>query len=412
MSTSDRLVIGALVTMLLVFSPTILLAQNAERTFAQDLQFVAKFAKTIVLGDTDGGPRVLVVPDYQGRVMTSSARGEAGGSYGWVNYEKVESGPQQDASINVFGGEERFWLGPEGGQFGIYFAPNSSFTLADWRTPPAIDTVPFGVTDQDVRSVAFQHSANFTNHSGTVFHVRIDRKIYLMESAAIEQSLDVAVDEVAVVGYRTTNRITNIGPIDWTEQSGLLSIWLLGMYKPGPKTTVVIPFKQGPSDELGKIVNDDYFGKVPPKRLRVTEGVLFFAADGQYRSKIGLSPQRSTPICGSWDAGRNVLTIVKYSQPNSAVSKYVNSKWEFQEQPYAGDVINSYNDGPPDPGSKPLGPFYELETSSPALALKQGESGQHVQETYHFEGDREKLGEIATSLLGVTLSEIESALRT
>jgi hypothetical protein len=24
--------------------------------------------------------------------------------------------------INVFGGEDRFWLGPEGGQFSIFFA--------------------------------------------------------------------------------------------------------------------------------------------------------------------------------------------------------------------------------------------------------------------------------------------------
>ena len=28
--------------------------------------------------------------------------------------------------IYVFGGEERFWLGPEGGQFAIFFAPGAS----------------------------------------------------------------------------------------------------------------------------------------------------------------------------------------------------------------------------------------------------------------------------------------------
>ena len=30
--------------------------------------------------------------------------------------------------------------------------------------------------------------------------------------------------------------------------------------------------------------------------------------------------------------------------------------------------MNAYNDGPPDQGGAPLGPFDELETSSPAAA--------------------------------------------
>ena len=49
-------------------------------------------------------------------------------------------------------------------------------------------------------------------------------------------------------------------------------------------------------------------------------------------------------------------------------------------------MINSYNDGPTEDGGKPLGPFYELETSSPALSLNAGESGTHIQRTFHFEG--------------------------
>ena len=48
--------------------------------------------------------------------------------------------------------------------------------------------------------------------------------------------------------------------------------------------------------------------------------------------------------------------------------------WEMQREPFKGDVINSYNDGPPAPGKPPLGPFYELETSSPALSLSPASS--------------------------------------
>ena len=51
--------------------------------------------------------------------------------------------------------------------------------------------------------------------------------------------------------------------------------------------------------------------------------------------------------------------------------------------PYSGDALNSYNDGPLEDGSQ-MGPFYELETSSPAAALKPGESITHSQITIHL----------------------------
>ena len=64
-----------------------------------------------------------------------------------------------------------------------------------------------------------------------------------------------------------------------------------------------------------------------------------------------------------------MLTLVQYDQPEGATD-YVNSMWEIQKEPFAGDVVNSYNDGPPAPGAKPLGPFYELETSSPGRSAR------------------------------------------
>jgi hypothetical protein len=204
--------------------------------------------------------------------------------------------------------------------------------------------------------------------------------------------------------------LTNTGKSAWTKDKGLLSIWILGMFNPSPQTTIMIPIVKGPESELGPKVNDAYFGKVPAERLRVEDDKLFFSGDGQYRSKIGISPRRAKPIAGSYDAGGKVLTLVQFNQPKGATD-YVNSMWEIQKEPFAGDTVNSYNDGAPSPGAKPLGPFYELETSSPAAALKPGESITHISRTYHFQGDEAALDAISAKNLGISVKSAQNALK-
>ena len=384
--------------------------EAAERNFGEDVRFLAEYVQTIVLGNDPKGPRLAVVPAYQGRVMTSTAKGDAGTSFGWINYDHIASG-ENAPHINVYGGEERFWLGPEGGQFSIFFPPGAEFTLEQWQTPPVIDTVPYNVVRSDANSVLFRHEAELTNYSRTKFKIRIEREVTLLTRQQLAERLNVEIPQIPVVAYETRNRVTNIGDQAWSKPQGGLSIWLLGMYKHGPKTTVVIPFHQGSEANLGPIVNDEYFGKVPADRLKVGDGVLFFSGDGQYRSKIGLNPRRATNRCGSYDAARGVLTCVHFNHPGGDVVDYVNSMWEIQQQPYAGDAVNSYNDGPPAPGAKPLGPFYELETSSPALLLGPGASYEHVQVTSHLEGEPPALDPITQGLFDVPLEAMRNALQ-
>jgi hypothetical protein len=166
----------------------------------------------------------------------------------------------------------------------------------------------------------------------------------------------------------------------------------------------------GPESTLGPIVNDKYFGKVPDDRLIVKDSAILFRGDGQYRSKIGLSPARALAAAGSYDASAQALTVVQYTRPAGALP-YVNSMWEIQREPYKGDVLNSYNDGPPAPGKPPLGPFYELETSSPALGLSAGEHYTHVHRTFHFVGPESDLDRIARATLKVGLAELTAAFR-
>ncbi|MBM4143699.1 MAG: hypothetical protein FJ225_08945 [Lentisphaerae bacterium] len=384
-------------------------ATAAERSFGEDVAFLAGHQDVHVLKSADGQARVALVAAYQGRVMTSTAGGETGDSYGWINYEHVASG-KPVPHINVYGGEDRFWLGPEGGQFAIFFKAGDKFNLDDWQTPAVIDSVTYDVKAKSDTSATFTKKAGVTNYSGARFDLAIERTVSLLDAAAVEKALGVGAGEgVKTVAYESVNKLTNAGRQAWDKKTGLLSIWILGMYKPGERTTVVIPFKAG-GDELGTRIVDDYFGKVPGDRLIVKDAAAYFRADGKYRSKIGVPPRRAKPVVGSYDALNKVLTLVQYTLPEG-VTDYVNSQWAPQDKPFAGDTVNSYNDGPPAPGAKPLGPFYELETSSPALALKPGETATHVHRTFHFQGDEAALDPIARATLGAGLEEIKAAFQ-
>jgi hypothetical protein len=380
-----------------------------DATFADDVAFLQEHTEVVVLQDRSGEAQAVVLPAMQGRVMTSTAGGPGGSSFGWINRELIASG-ETLAHMNPFGGEDRFWLGPEGGQFSIFFEPGVPFDLDHWQTPAPIDTEPFELISESRDSAALRKTMRLENYSGTSFDVQVDREVRVLDREQALERLGVPVGaSVQMVAFESNNRITNVGSERWRKETGLLSIWILGMFNPSPQTTAVIPYNVGPESQLGPIVNDAYFGKVPASRLVAKDGVLFFSGDGQHRSKIGLSPQRARDVAGSYDAAGKVLTVVQYNKPDD-VSDYVNSMWELQDEPYRGDVINAYNDGPPEPGAKPLGPFYELETSSPAAALAPGQSIVHIHRTFHLVGDEAELDPIARALLGVGIAEIASAL--
>jgi len=379
-------------------------------TFGGDVEFLQKHMEVIVLSDKAGQARVAVSPGLQGRVMTSSAAGAKGASFGWINRELIASGKKLE-HFNPLGGEERFWMGPEGGQFSIYFAKGAAFDLAHWYVPAAIDTEPFEVASKGAESAQFHRKCELTNYSGTKFDVDIAREIRLLPPADAWKTLGVPeAAGVTMVAFESVNRITNAGKEAWKKDTGLLSIWILCMFNPSPTTTIVVPIKAGAEKDLGPAVNADYFGRVPPERLIVKENVVFFSADGKYRSKIGVNPKRCKPTLGSYDAAGKVLTLAQFTFDPSCTD-YVNSMWKIQDDPFAGDVANSYNDGPPEPGKKPMGPFYEIESSSPAAALEPGKTLEHVHRTIHLQGPEKELDAIAQATLGVGLEEIKGAFK-
>ena len=181
---------------------------------------------------------------------------------------------------------------------------------------------------------------------------------------------------------------------------------MLGMLNPSDRGTVVIPYVQGEEKDLGKIATTNYFGEIPADRIKYDNGLLYFKVDGRHRSKLGLSEKRATSLAGSYDPINQVLTILQFSKPATS-SGYVNSLWEIQKEPFKGDVLNSYNDGPLADGTQ-MGPFYELESSSPAAFLAPGENLTHIQRFFHFAGTGEQLNRISQKVLGVSIEKIKS----
>lgn len=380
--------------------------RNSDGTmFKDDVAFLKKYTDVIILS-ADEQAQIAVLPGMQGRVMTSTATGANGLSYGWINRRLIESG-ENNKHINAFGGEDRFWLGPEGGQFSIFFKKGDPFDLEHWWTPEPINEGGYDVVDQSATHVRFYKKMQLDNYSGTIFKVELNRTVRLLSDEQTAARFGYEFADVNMVAFESENSITNSGEKAWDKETGMLSIWILGMYNPSPATTIVIPFITGPESELGPAVNDAYFGKVPENRLAVQEGILFFRGDGEYRSKIGISPYRAQNVLGSYDAANQVLTLVTFNKP-AGVFDYVNSMWEIQENPFAGDAVNSYNDGSPAPGEKPMGPFYELETSSPAAALAAGESLTHRHTTVHIQADEPVLSRLAEAILGARVEDIKT----
>jgi hypothetical protein len=371
-------------------------------TFADDVAFLTKFGPIKVFESPSGG-RVAVSAKYQGRVMTSAVE-PTGRSLGFINRKFVEEG-KTGTPFDNYGGEDRFWLGPEGGQYALYFPGGKPFVFSNWQTPHAMQEGEWDAKDAGPNAVTFAKRMAITNYAGTKFDVDVERKVSILSAADAEKALGLAVPPaVKWVGFATSNTIANKGSAAWTQEGGLLSVWILGMFAPVPGTEVVVPFE---TKAPGEIVNDRYFGKVPSDRLTVNEGrgFLRFKCDGQYRSKIGLGPSRAKPALGSYSDDSGLLTIVLYTKPEGA-TRYVNSMWEIQKEPYGGDVVNSYNDGPTEPGKASLGGFYEIESSSPAAPLAPGGKLTHVHQTFHFTGPKGALDPIAKKVLGVSLADL------
>ena len=231
-----------------------------ENSFEEDLKFLRGHFETLVLDNAEGA-RVAVVPALQARTMISAADGDAGRNHGFIKYDAFGR-DELDPQINLYGGEDRIWISPEGGQFSVFFDPDVEMTFANWRTPPFLDTIPWDVTDKDDQSITMEQSAALKNMSGYTFDICLTRKVVLLNKASVAGHLDAELGSLKVVGHESHNQLTNTGSAKWQQETGLIGLWSLCMSKPSEAASLIIPFRKGDISALGQIVEAGYFGEL------------------------------------------------------------------------------------------------------------------------------------------------------
>jgi hypothetical protein len=405
--------------------PAVVTESYPKGSFGYDLDFLKQHDQVVVLTSAPGSAgsagiagiaQVIVSPKYQAKVFTSTADGDAGQSFGWINYKAFTGAP--DTHMNAYGGENRIWLGPEGGKFSLFFPKGMPMVFQNWKTPAPFDTESWTVTAQDGQSVSLHKDMQLMNYKGIPLSLSIARKITILDGGTIDTLLHLSAQThshsttgtaaksadtaTKIVGYRTENTMTNTGRQAWTAITGMPCIWMLDMFRPSSSVVIIIPHKQ----RSGRLATTDYFGKIPGDRLSYKKGVLLFKADGRSRGKLGIYPPQAMSMAASYDAQNKVLTIVLFDVDPDG--KYLNQEWNTVKPSFSGDAVNAYNDGPLADGSQ-MGPFYEIESVSPAAFLPVNQSLTHHHTVFHFTGGESGLDKISRQVLGIGLQEIKSA---
>jgi hypothetical protein len=272
---------------------------DSTSLYGYNRDFLKKHTRIIEL--KSGNSALAIAPDWQGRVMTSSQDGDNGFSFGWINRDLISSG-KLSKHINALGGEERLWLGPEGGQFSIFFPKGQAFVYDNWQTPDFIDSRPWDIVSSTALSASFRTDVELVNYSGTRIELGLERSVSLLNVKELAEQTGISAGSMQWVAYRSENTLINKGKMEWKKETGLLSVWMLGMFTPSPDVVIVIPVKEGDEKVLGVKVNDNYFGKISSDRLKVRNDHIFFRADGKSRGKIGIPPLRTTGVMGSFDS--------------------------------------------------------------------------------------------------------------
>jgi hypothetical protein len=325
------------------------------------------------------GGRLVICPDWNGNVMTSTCDGIDGSSFGLINVKAIDADKinvnKTDWFYNSYGGEDQFLFLPGDGTF-------------------VIDSLPQPSVLRMRRSVRL--NADHGNHA----ELDIIRTVRLLEHHEIHfvfgNAAAISLDQmdVSFVGFVTVNSIVNsaIRSPSWSHP---VSIQIQGMFNTGQSTVAIIPFQPVNENELEPEVpiDTDFFGSSPHGRLRFLPSAVLLRADGKYRCQVTVSRKRVKPVLGAIDFREGTLTLVAFDL----------------ELPYSDETdqtVRAYNHGPSFPGEKEFAPFYEFNIFSLIHELSHGETQTLHQYTLHINADNRTLTYLVQEVLGLEYEQV------
>jgi hypothetical protein len=336
--------------------------------------------------------------------MCSAFDSTAGEANAWINQEAIQKG-KVDPVFNNFGGEERFWFGPEGGPFGLMFGQEKS-SFENYLVQDGMTSLSYRVVGKGERSVKLQAEMTLYNAGGTQFDLRVERRITLLPSCPYALELPGAVESVA---FESENVVKNIGASPWTRESGTVAMWCLGQFLEHPHLTVIVPVRPAAGSSPHPPTVDEYFkdfclgGVFPPERRISFDECVLLKADGRVRGKIGVKRDRAMGRLGSYNPDKDHMILVDHDFYPEL--DYATGYWRSYSDAFDGDALSVYIDGPESIGG-PTGLSYELETMSPALFLKPGESFAYRNRTFHLRAGRESAGVICKRFLKAEIDQV------
>jgi hypothetical protein len=360
--------------------------------------------RAYVLQSRRKGKRGLVAPSLVGRIMGTTATGDRGEILGWVNVPAIEKG-MVDPVFNNFGGEERFWFAPEGGQFGL----NLGGHLSGWQyyeVQDALNTQPFRVLKKEANALTMFSRMKLINARSARFDMEVTRTVRILDECPYVLGYDGKVD---FVGFETINISRNAAAVPVRRTSGALAMFCLTQFLAHPRLVIIVPFHPGSSRLLGSPVRKDYWkdfcthGVLPRHRYHVDKSFALMKGDGSLRGKFGIGRRRAVPRLASLDLDTDEMVIVDCDFYPEL--EYVGSYWRYMQDPYDGDALSVSFEGPNEKGQP--GRSYELETLSPALFLEPGQAFSHRNRIYHLFGPAGAINQICRKFLGVDRTLIE-----
>src|ERR1700722_9385931 len=167
------------------------LPRKGGKDFGYDRDFIQQYdSGAVVL--KNGESEIIVSPKFQAKVFTSTAAGDRGQSFGWINYAAFTR--PLAAHINPYGGENRIWIAPEGGRFSLYFKKGDSMDYAHWQTPAAFDSESWTLLNHDSSSVSLEKNMEVVNYAGAKLTFLVNRFISILPEKIIDSLLGISLD--------------------------------------------------------------------------------------------------------------------------------------------------------------------------------------------------------------------------